>query len=53
MKSFVPRNYLADWPMPEIKFDSHPGLQVSHPFSLVYVVEGVGPCSGEKATSWI
>ena len=35
MKSFVPRNYLADWPMPEIKFDSHPGLQVGNPFHCI------------------
>lgn len=45
MKSFVPRNYLADWPMPEIKFDSHPGLQVGDLLSLNYVLEGVGTCS--------
>lgn len=28
MKTFHPRNYLADWPVPELKFDSHPGLKV-------------------------
>lgn len=28
MKTFHPRNYLADWPMPELTFDKHPELQV-------------------------
>ncbi|KAK8830536.1 hypothetical protein WA577_004268 [Blastocystis sp. JDR] len=27
MKTFHPRNYLAEWPMPELKFDSNPELQ--------------------------
>ena len=32
---FRPRNYLADWPMPQLKFDSNPELLV---FSFCFLV---------------
>ena len=53
MKTFRPKNYLAEWSIPEMKFEEDAALQVGCFFPAVNWIAGVGTYSYQAKASGI
>lgn len=50
---FRPRNYLEEWPMPSVKFEDDPALQVCFYFCVGKTLARMGAHSNEATTARI
>ena len=53
MKTFRPRNYLEEWPMPAVKFEDDLALQVRFHFCVCKTLARMGASSNEATVERI